>query len=483
MRIQAILRILGILLVIYSFFNIPPILVSLYYDTADPYIFAISFYTTLIIGFLLWLPNKNIDHDLTNRDGFVVAAFLWLTLSSFSAIPFALSKTLNFTLAEAFFEAVSGITTTGATVIKNVDGVSKDLLYYRQQLQFLGGMGIIVLAVAILPKLRIGGMQLYKTEITGVTKDDKITPRIASTAKALWSVYFILNLLCILAFYIAGMDLFDSVCYAFGTLSTGGFAPHTASIAYYQSKTIYIINMIFMVIAAINFSLHFKVIKNKNIKLYFLDQECKYYLIYLICVIAILFFSLMMYHTHTNYLDALLDSAYHVISISTTTGLVKENFAIWPNFIPLFIIYIGIIGASAGSTSGGIKFIRVIMLHKQGMLELKRLIHPHGKFVIKYGDSIVPNNTINSVWSFFAGYFAIYIFFLLVLIALGLDFPTAFSAIASTLGNVGPGLGAVTDHYASIGSAAQFILSLSMLLGRLEIFTILVLFVPDFWKY
>ena len=279
------------------------------------------------------------------------------------------------------------------------------------------------------------------------------------------------------------MSLFDAVCYAFGTLSTGGFAPHTASIAFYQSKTIYIINMVFMLLAAINFSLHFKVLKYKSLKYYFLDPECKSYFIYLFFIISLLFFSLVINSTHLNNFDALLDSAYHAISISTTTGLVKENFAMWPNFIPLFIIYIGIIGGSAGSTSGGIKFIRVIMLHKQGLLELKKLIHPHGKFVIKYGDNIVPNNTINSVWSFFAGYFAIYICFLLILIALGLDFQTAFSAIASTLGNVGPGLGAVTEHYASIGSAAQFILSLSMLLGRLEIFTILVLFVPDFWKY
>jgi len=483
MRIQAIFRILGVLLVIYSLFMLPPILVSVYYDTPDPYIFAISFYATLIVGFLLWLPNKNVEYNLTNRDGFVVAVFLWLILSTFSAIPFALSKTLNLSIAAAFFEAVSGITTTGATVIRDIDGVSKDLLYYRQQLQFLGGMGIIVLAVAILPKLRIGGMQLFKTEITGVAKDDKITPRIASTAKALWSVYFILNLLCILSFYLAGMSLFDAVCYAFGTLSTGGFAPHTASIAFYQSKTIYIINMVFMLLAAINFSLHFKVLKYKSLKYYFLDPECKSYFIYLFFIISLLFFSLVINSTHLNNFDALLDSAYHAISISTTTGLVKENFAMWPNFIPLFIIYIGIIGGSAGSTSGGIKFIRVIMLHKQGLLELKKLIHPHGKFVIKYGDNIVPNNTINSVWSFFAGYFAIYICFLLILIALGLDFQTAFSAIASTLGNVGPGLGAVTEHYASIGSAAQFILSLSMLLGRLEIFTILVLFVPDFWKY
>ena len=447
------------------------------------YIFAITFYITLITGFIFWLPNKNVKYELTTRDGFVVVVFLWLILCIYSTIPFALSKSLNLTLTAAFFEAVSGITTTGATVIANLDDMPRDIIYYRQQLQFLGGMGIIILAIAILPKLRIGGMQLFKAEITGVNKDDKITPRIASTAKALWLIYFILTIICILAFYMAGMSLFDAICYAFGTVSTGGFAPHDASIGFYQSKTIYLISIIFMLLGAINFSLHFTAIRHKSLKHYFNNPESRAYCIYLFLIVALLFISLVFSNTHKTNFEAFIDSAYHAVSISTTTGMVKENFTMWPHFIPVFILYIGIIGGCAGSTSGGIKFIRILMLHKQGINELKKLIHPHGKFIIKYGDNIVPNDAINSVWSFFAGYFAIYVIFLLILIALGLDFKTAFSAIASMLSNIGPGLGEVSLNYASISSNTQFVLTCAMLLGRLEIFTILILFVPDFWKY
>lgn len=483
MRGKAIFKILGILLAIYSLSMAPPILISIYYNESNPYIFVITFYLAFITGCLFWLPNKNIEHELTTRDGFVVVVFLWIILCIYSAIPLALSEALNLSLTAAFFEAVSGITTTGATVITNIDKMPHDIIYYRHQLQFLGGMSIIILAVAIIPKLKIGGMQLYKTEITGMNKDDKITPRITNTAKALWLVYFLLAITCILSFYVAGMSLFDAVCYSFATVSTGGFAPHDASIGFYKSNTIYLINIVFMLLSAINFSLHFMAIKQKSLKQYFLNPECRAYCIFLFFLIFILFVSLVINNTHTNNLDALIDSAYHAVSISTTTGMVKEDFTMWPSFIPLFIIYIGIIGGCAGSTSGGIKFIRIFMLHKQGMNELKRLIHPHGRFIIKYGDSIVPNNTINSVWSFFAGYFAIYIIFLLILIALGLNFTTAFSAIASTLSNVGPGLGDVSLNYAGINSKTQFVLTCAMLLGRLEIFTIIVLFVPDFWKY
>ncbi|MCG8378328.1 MAG: potassium transporter, partial [Proteobacteria bacterium] len=356
------------------------------------------------------------------------------------------------------------------------------ILFYRQELQWLGGMGIIVLAVAILPLLGIGGMQLYRAETPGPIKDSKLTPRITETAKALWYIYLSLTVTCALLYWAAGMTFFDAVAHSFSTVSIGGFSTHDLSIGYFNSKTIDAIAVVFMFIAGINFTLHFLAWRNMNLKPYLFDSELKAYVSVLLGICFIVCIYLIYKDVYRDTQTAITHGIFQTVSIATTTGYTTATYQSWPTFLPVLLIFASFFGACAGSTGGGLKVIRVVLLFKQGMREIRRLVHPNAIIHIKLGERPVQEPIINAVWGFFASYVAVFAVLMLVLMATGLDQVTAFSAMAACMNNLGPGLGDVSAHYGDINNFAKWILCFAMLLGRLEIFTLLVLLSPTFWR-
>lgn len=449
-------------------------------EMLDP--FLTSYLILVTAGFLIWLPVKNVNKDLRLRDGFVVVVLFWLVLSLSGSIPLILSEQLEISVTDAVFESVSGLTTTGATVLTHLDELPHALLFYRQELQWLGGMGIIVLAVAVLPMLGVGGMQLYRAETPGPIKDNKLTPRITETAKALWYIYLGLTLLCALSYWFGGMGLFDAITHSFSTVSIGGFSTHDESLGYFNSTTIDVIAIVFMFMGGVNFALHFVAFRSWNLKSYLRDTEFKVYFMVLLLV-SIVTVSYLHFTASTNsFSEAVVQGVFHVVSIGTTTGFAASEYYLWPTFIPVLLLFTSFIGGCAGSTGGGLKVIRVILLLKQGMREMMRLIHPSALVTVKIGKKPVADNVIDAVWGFFATYVAVFAFMMLLLMATGLDQITSFSAVTATLNNLGPGLGDVAANYAGINDFSKWVLSIGMILGRLEIFTLLVLLTPAFWR-
>ncbi len=482
MQPAVIQRIVGLLLMLFSSTMLPPAGIALLYGDGALYPFLLGFVLILAIGGLLWFPVRHQRKELRLRDGFVVVVLFWTVLGASGAIPLMLSELPDMTLTNAVFESISGLTTTGATVIVGIDNLPHSILFYRQQLQWLGGMGIIVLAVAILPMLGVGGMQLYRAETPGPMKDNKLTPRITETAKALWYIYLGLTVACAFAYWAAGMGVFDAVAHAFSTVAIGGFSTHDASIGYFHSTTIEMVAVVFMLLSGINFALHFLAWRSNSIRPYFQDSECKTYLLILAGVSVITVGYLYIMGTFPDFGDTLHHGLFQVVSIGTTTGFTTVQYFAWPGFLPVLLIFISFIGGSAGSTGGGMKVIRFLLLFKQGIRELKRLIHPTAQIPIKVGGKPLPPQVIEAVWGFFATYVAIFVLIMLGLMMTGLDQITAFSAVAASLNNLGPGLGEVGMHYRDINDPAKWMLCFAMLLGRLEIFTMLVLLTPAFWR-
>jgi len=481
MQTQVIIRILGILLMIFSVTMVPPLAVALLYGDGGGSAFFSGFVISLLTGLLLFLPRKEAKGELRTRDGFLVVVLFWAVLSLFGAVPLYLSHIPGFGLADAVFESFSGLTTTGATVIVGIDELPHAVLFYRQQLQWLGGMGVIVLAVAILPMLGIGGMQLYRAETPGPVKDSKLTPRIAGTAKALWYIYLGLTIACAVAYWGAGMSVFDAISHSFSTVAIGGFSTHDASIGFFDNPTIELICVVFMLISGVNFSLHFAAVRGLSIDPYNRDPEFKVYLGIMGVVTAITAFVLVT-QGEAPFSDAVLDSLFHTVSIATTTGFATSDFSTWPIFLPVLLVFASFIGGCAGSTGGGMKVIRFLLLFKQGAREIRKLIHPNAIFKIRIGQTVLSESIIEAVWGFFATYVVLFFIFMLILMADGLDQVTAFSAVAACMNNLGPGLGKVAANYSEISDLSKWVLSIAMLFGRLEIFTLLVLFTPDFWR-
>ncbi len=482
MQLAVILRILGILLSLFSLTMIPPLVISLFTKDGSATPFILAFIIILFIGLLFWLPVKNFKNDLRLRDGFFVVVLFWVGLGLAGSIPLLLSNVPDLSITDAIFESISGLTTTGATIIIGIDNLPKSILFYRQELQWLGGMGIIVLAVAILPMLGIGGMQLYRAETPGPVKDTKLTPRITETAKSLWYVYLTMTIACAFSYFLAGMGFFDAIAHSFSTVSIGGFSTHDQSIGYFNNSSIESVAIFFMLASGINFSLHFLSFQNINIKPYLNDAELHAYLKILIVICIVCSSYNAIAGNYENLSEVFRDSIFQTVSIATTTGFTTANFQNWPGFIPLLLIFSCFIGACAGSTCGGIKVIRILLLFKQGIREIKRLIHPNAIFTIKIGDKPISERIIEAVWGFLAVYVIIFAILLLVLMATDIDFLTAFSALSACINNLGPGLGEVSQNYYGINEIAKWILCLAMLLGRLEIFTLLVLFTPAFWR-
>jgi len=478
----AVQRVLGLLLTMFSATMLLPLGVSIYFADNAWMAFASAFAIILGSGLLIWWPVRAESRDLRLRDGFLVVALFWVVLGTFGAVPFLLAEEPQMSFTDAVFESISGLTTTGATVLTGLDMLPRSILYYRQQLQWFGGLGIIVLAVAVLPMLGVGGMQLYRAETPGPVKDTKLTPRITETAKALWYVYLGITVICGLAYWAAGMSVFDAICHAFSTVAIGGFSTHDASIGHFDSPLIDMIAIVFMFIAGVNFSLHFLAWRHRSLARYLLDSEFRAYLKFLgWLTLTVLIYLYWMGH-YPTLLETVTKGLFQVISVATTTGFTTADFAAWPGALPVILILASFIGGCAGSTAGGMKVIRWVLMYKQGLREVQRLVHPSAEIPVKLGSKGVHYRVVDAVWGFFAVYVVVFGALLIIQLASGLDQVSAFAAVAATLNNLGPGLGEVASGFADVSVVGKWSAVCAMLLGRLEIFTLLVLITPTFWR-
>lgn len=480
MRPRLIFHILGAMLMCLGVAMIAAVPFSAYYGEGDLLALLISISITMGCGAVLYFGIRETGNELTHREGFAIVSLAWIGAGIFGSLPFLISGTFH-SLTDAVFESVSGFTTTGASVLTDIEKVPHGILLWRDMTQWLGGMGIILLGIAILPLLGVGGMQLYKAEVPGPVPD-KIKPRVAETAKTLWMVYVLISALEAFLLWAGGMDLFESLCNTFGTMATGGYNPRNSSIGHYNSLYCDVIITVFMFIAGANFTLHYRMLKG-NPGAYWRDPEFRFYLLLILICVAAVTLNLRM-NVYESIGAALRFASFQVVSIMTTTGFVTADYEKWPYFSQFLLLLLMFVGGCAGSTGGAMKCVRVLMLIKQGYRELYLLIHPHGVFSVKLGKQVVSPSIMNGVWGFSFLYLFIYGVSVMLMSVLGLDMVSAASSVAATLGNVGPGLGSVgpMDNYAHIPWIGKWILILCMILGRLEIYTVIVLFMPEYWK-
>ncbi|TGD72811.1 potassium transporter [Mangrovimicrobium sediminis] len=481
MHFAVTLRVLGILLMLFSLTMVPPLVIALLADDHSAIGFLSAFGITFFSGLLMWLPLRDVQQELRIRDGFLITSLFWTVLGTFGALPLALAEGLELSPVDAIFESISGLTSSGGTVITGLDALPPSILFYRQLLQWMGGIGIIVVAVAVLPMLGIGGMQLYKAETPGPSKDNKLTPRIAGTAKALFICYVILTAACAITYYLLGMSVFDAIGHSFSTIALGGFSTHDSSLGYFNSNAILIASSFFMLISGINFGLHFLAWRRRSLKVYQRDSETRFYIVAVSCCILTTIVILIYTNTHGHH-ESVIHGVFQVISIITTTGYSTENVSVWPAELPILAIFFSCMGGCVGSTAGGIKTMRLMLIYKQGIRELKQLVHPQAVIPLKVGRRRVEATVVSAVWSFFAVYTTAFIILLLAMMACGMDFTTGFSAVAASLNNLGMGIAGVASGFGDISETAKLIMCFAMLLGRLEIFTLLVLFTPAFWR-
>jgi trk system potassium uptake protein TrkH len=475
MNLKSIVNLFSILVLFFSLSYIFPIIISLIFDDGATELFIYTLLGVGLIGFVGLLATRKVDNELSQKDGFVIIVLFWVVLCFAGSIPFYLS---GMNAIDSIFESMSGITTTGATVISNLDTLPESLLFYRQLLQWMGGMGLIVLAIAVMPLLGIGGGQIYKTEIPGAMGEQKLTPRIKETAQVLWLIYLGLTVFCAILYYLGGMGSFDAVSHAMSTVAIGGFSTHNDSIGHFNSIVIETICIVFMLLSAFSFTLHyFAVFKKKPLK-YFYDPEIRFFM----SILAIIFIICAMISNISNYGPNLRELAFHSVSMLTTTGFSISNSSEWPFSISFILLIGAFIGACAGSVGGGVKSWRVLIMINHAHKNLMRIIHPNSVISLKIGTKNVNDEVATSVWGFFSIYIISFIILLLFVLITGVDFESAFSAVGACLNNLGPGLGIVSENYANINSASKGILAFAMLLGRLEIFTLLVILTPMFWS-
>lgn len=476
-------RILGLMLIGFSATFIPPLGVAFYYQEKPLVsVFLISLLITVVIGLFLWFPFRHYSKELQARQGFLIVTLLWISLSLIGACPFILSNIPNISFIDAFFETISGLTTTGSSVFTHLSDLPRSILYYRQQLQFIGGGGIIILGIAILPMLSIGGMQLFRAEITGPFKEEKLAPRVTETAKTLWLIYLSLAALCAVCYWIGGMTVFESIGYSFSTISTGGFGLHDNNFGSFHNPFLEVVCVVFMFLGAINFSLLFLMVRRRSVRHFWQDPEFRIFLIFWLSIVVLVSCTLLYYQVFKSAGTTFVKSLFQVTSCFTTTGFFSEHFNLWPTYVPMLLMFICLIGGCSGSTAGGIKMIRFLIIKLQGIREIKRLIHPHGHYVIKLGYSQLHHRTLESILGFFSMFVTVFVVLLLLLLATGLDLITAFSALISSISNAGVGLGNVADNFKSLNNPAKVIASIAMLAGRLELFTLLVLLTPSYWR-
>lgn len=480
-RLSTALRAIGSVQLIVALTLVPSILLAWVDEDNTAKYFIEVFLLMVALGGTLILMTRGQRAELRLRDGFMVTTAVWVIASLLTPLPLILGPP-HLDVADAFFEVVSGLTTTGATAIVGLDDLPRSVLFYRQSLHFLGGMGIVVLAVAILPTLRIGGAQLTKGETSGPNKDSKLTPRIQQTAAALWLIYCGLNALCAAAYWLAGMSWFDAITHAFATIATGGFANYDASIAAFDSMLIESIAVVFMLLGATNFALHFLAWGRGSFTVYGQDPEFRAYLWIIGACTLLVTLGIYSHGVYGSLVETLRHAGFHVVSMFTSTGFTTTGFAHWPGFVPAFIMMITFLGACAGSTAGGLKTIRTVIIGKLAWRELMRVIHPRGQFAVKVGDQVIGEGILAAIAGFVTVYVGSYVVLSLAVAATGEDVVTAFSIVAACMNNVGPALGKATASVRDLNDAAVWLCSIAMLLGRLEVFTVLVLLTPAFWR-
>ncbi len=479
MNILLTLRLLGALLMCLAATLLLPVPFSLYFSDGATPALLLSALLTLIAGAGLFFTCRS-ERDLSLREGFAVVTFGWLLFSLFGALPFLFSGAIP-GFIDAIFETMSGFTTTGATILTSIEGLPQSILLWRALSHWLGGMGIIVLSLAILPMLGVGGMQLFKAEVPGPTAD-RLKPRIQDTAKLLWGVYVLLTAVETLLLMFGGMNFYEALCHAFATLATGGFSTRDASVGSYQSAYIDWVVTLFMFLAGINFSLHYHALRGR-LGEYWRSEEFRWYLGITLgaTLLLVIFNQGRVYH---SLLDNLRYSAFQVSSILTTTGFGTADYEQWPAVTQYLLVLLMFVGGCAGSTGGGIKVARILLLFKHAQVQLFRLIHPRAVRLVKLGDFPVERDVMQAILGFFALYMGIFVFASFLMAASGLDLISAGASVIATLGNIGPGLGSVgpIDNYAHIAPFGKSVLIICMLLGRLELFTVLVLVFPSFWR-
>lgn len=481
--ILAIVNVLGALLALFSAYYLLPILTALYYgEQAELLAFAGCAGATLLLGLALLLTTRRHRAELKPRDGYLLVSLGWLLLTASAAVPFGVIQHMSVT--DAYFEAMSGLSTTGSSVITGLDTLPFSVNLWRHALHWLGGMGIIVLAVAILPLLGVGGMQMYRAETPGPVKDAKLTPRITETAKALWLVYAGITAACFLAFLAAGMGAFDALCHAFSVLSLGGFSTHDASIGHFQSPLIEVLCILFMVIAALNFATHFIALRRRDPGAYRRDPEARWVLLGLLAGVLLATLMVQSAGLYADFWTSLRHAAFSVVSVATTAGFVTEDYSLWPLFVPMLMLFMSSVVPSTGSTGGGIKLFRALIMLKQWFRETVALVHPHAVIPLKVAGQVVSNRVVNSVLAFVFVYFMTIAILTFVMLATKLDFITAFTAVLASVNNAGAGLGQVgpATNYAALSDLQTWICTLAMFLGRIELFTFLILFTRTFWR-
>jgi trk system potassium uptake protein TrkH len=441
-----------------------------------------AFALTFLCGLGLWFRTRNEKRELQVRDGFLMVVLVWTLLPAFATLPLILQLGMSFT--DAYFETMSGLTTTGATVLSGLDTLPQSINLWRHLLVWLGGMGLIVLAIAVLPLLGIGGRSMFKAETPGPMKDAKMTPRIAQTAKGLWAVYLIVSILCALSYKWAGMDWFDAVCHTFSTMGLGGFSTHDASFGYFDSPAIEMVAIIFMLIAGMNFATLYLAVANRSIRPYLRDPEAPWFMAVTLGSVLLVGFYIWVQGFYASEEVALRHALFNVVSIATTTGYASVDYALWPMFAPVWMLFLCSFATSAGSTGGGIKMIRALLLYKQLYRELIRAMHPNAVYNVRIAGQVMPQNVLFAALSFGFIYMVSIVSLTLIMLFSGLDILTAFTAVVASINNTGPGLGLVgpSTTYEVLNDFQTWVCTFAMLLGRLELFTLLVVLTPAFWR-
>ena len=478
-----LLHVLGMIIAVFGLTMLLPLAVSEFTGDAAQRAYDEAVLATIAAGVAMWLAGRPWKRELQPRDGILLVVLTWLLTPLFAALPLLIYLPgLSFT--DAYFETMSGLTTTGATVLSGLDRLPPSINIWRAQLHWLGGLGVIVLVVAVLPLLGVGGRQMFKAETPGPMKDDKLTPRMAETAKGLWKVYILLTLACIGLYWAFGMTLTDAVVHAFSVMGLGGFSSHDASFGYFKSLPLELVTEGFAAIAGLNFSMHFLALRGRTLAPYRTDPEIRWYFLYLLGSCLALGLLLWAGGIYPDLPSALRDASFSVVSMSTTLGLATADFGQWPTFMGLWLLFLCSFTTSAGSTGGGIKMLRAVLLYKQVHRELMRILHPRAEIPVRLGDQAVPDKILYAVLAFFFVYVASIVALSFLLSFSGLDVLTAFSAVVATINNTGPGLGQVgpSTTFASLSDFQTWVCTFSMLLGRLELFTLLVVLTPAFWR-
>ena len=482
-RFLSLARVFGLMLIVFSITYALPILTSLIYHDGTVLLFIEDMLLTLGAGTILWITTRKFQPELKAKEGFLLVVLAWTGMAAFSTFPL-MSYLTDLSFTDAYFEAMSGLSTTGATILTGLDQLPPAINLWRHELNWLGGMGIIVLAVAILPVLGVGGRQLLMAETPGPMKDTKLTPRITETAKNLWLVYAGITAACILALKQAGMNWFDAVCHAFSTMGLGGFSTHDASVGYFNSPAIESVLIIFMLLAGMNFATHFLAIHGKSFNPYKHDIEAAPFLILVLGSCLGIAFYLWQSETYSDYWTALRHASFNLVSVATDCGFASVDFNQWPIFAPLWMLFLSCVSACTGSTGGGIKMMRTLILVKQSQLQMFLLTHPTSVNPLKLGNLVIRSPIVLSVLGFIFVYFMSIVILTLLLVITGLDFLSSFSAIIACINNAGPGLNQVgpATNYSALTDIQTWICSVAMFLGRIEVFTALILFTPAYWR-